>query len=434
MPRLIVIIGAGPAGLSTGYHLERDYVLLEREADIGGLCRSFTLDECVFDLGGHAFFTSHADVRELIARLCAPGLYEQDRRAFVHSHGVFLPYPFQSNLFGLPDAVVRECLDGARWQAAQPPAPVTTLDAWVEQAFGPGVARHFLRPYNEKIWAHPLEDVVPTWTGERVVAPSYEQLAEGARHRRPYTDFPNARVVYPADGGFEQLFRGFGPFVAPHLRRGSVARVALDERLVVTNDGTEYPFDELVSTMPLTELVRATEGVPDDLRARAERLVHNSLLLVSLVVDRSAVTDMQRVYSADPGVPFHKLVVNSNSSAELRSGRTGLQAEISYSATKHISEEGLVERVIECVRSMGIIGDDDRIAASSLVRVPLAYPVYTREHAEIVGTLRTFFVEHGVHLLGRFGEWAYINSDEAVHRGRLLASRLSAGGETMHGA
>lgn len=434
MPRLIVIIGAGPAGLSVGYHLKRDYLLIEREANVGGLCRSFALDECVFDFGGHAFFTQHDHVRQLVGELCAGGLYEQDRRAFVHSHGTFVPYPFQSNLFGLPDDVVRECLAGAELQAAQPAAPVTTLDEWVEQAFGPGVARHFLRPYNEKVWAHPLDDIVPTWTGDRIVAPSLGEVTAGARERRPYTDFPNARVGYPAHGGFEELFRGFEPFVAPRMRRGTVERVELEERLVVTADGSEFVYDELVSTMPLTELVRSASPVPDHVRQLAAQLVHNVLLLVNLVVDRPAVTDMQRIYSADPSVPFHKLVVNSNSSAELRAGRhTGIQAEVSHSPTKPVGEEGLVARVVDSVRSMGIVAADDRIVTSSVVRVPLAYPVYTRSHAYVVDELRAFFAERGVHLLGRFGEWAYINSDEAVHRGRVVAHRLSSEEDASNG-
>jgi protoporphyrinogen oxidase len=203
--------------------------------------------------------------------------------------------------------------------------------------------------------------------------------------------------------------------------------VLLDERMVVTTDGDEHAYDELVSTMPLTELVGAAEPVPEHIRQLGAQLVHNSLLLVNLVIARPAVTEMQRVYSADPSVPFHKLVVNSNSSAELRAGsQTGLQAEVSYSPTKPVAEEGLVDRVVDSVRSMGIIDESDPIVASSVVRVPLAYPVATRTHAAVVDELRDFFAARGVHLLGRFGEWDYINSDEAVHRGRVVARRLSA--------
>ena len=175
----------------------------------------------------------------------------------------------------------------------------------------------------------------------------------------------------------------------------------------------------------LPELVGATHPRSDRLDWLAGQLAHNSLWLVNIVVDRPRITEMQRVYAADPRVPFHKLVLNSNSSASLRSGSAfGMQAEVSYSRHKPVDEDGLEQRVIESVRELGILAESDRIVASSCVSVPLAYPIATRGSAAAVAELRAHYSAHGVHLVGRFGEWAYINSDEAVRRGRDLALAL----------
>lgn len=430
---MIVVVGAGPAGLSTAFHLEPDHVVLERESKTGGLCRSFTLEGCVFDLGGHAFFTRHEHVRQLVERLCDGDLHRQPRSAWVYSHGHYLPYPFQSNLYGLPVDVVRDCLVGAVERFAAPASECApNLDTWIDQAFGRGVAEHFMRPYNAKLWAHPLDDIVPSWVGERVVQPSVVEMIDGALRRNPTRDFPNAEVLYPAAGGFAELYRGFLTKVAPRLRRGTVTAVDLEERTVSTAEGDQYRFDELVSTMPLTALVTCTRAAPPRLRELASTLVHNSLLLVNLVVDRPAVTDMHRIYVADPSIPFHKLVMNSNSSPELRAGPYfGIQAEISYSQHKPVSEVALVERVADAVRRIGIIESRDGIVASSIVRVPHAYPISAPGSHSAVAELREFYARHGVHLVGRFGEWAYINSDEAVHRGWELAQALNAANLTL---
>lgn len=399
-------------------------MLIEREEEVGGLCRSFALAGCVFDLGGHAFFTRHQHVAELLSRLGGPPAC-QERRAWVYSHGGYVPYPFQSNLHGLPMEVIRECLVGAAESASADPSPAETLDRWVEQAFGPGVAKHFLRPYNTKLWAHPLADIVPAWAHERIASPTLVDMIDGALRRRPYTALPNLRVSYPSQGGFVELYRAFLPTVLPHLRRGTVNRLDIDTRTVGLADGDSYHFEQLVSTMPLTELVKISRPVPDRLRQLASSLVHTSLLLVNLVVDRAAISEMQRVYIADPAVPFHKLVLNSNSSAHLRASRQfGLQAEVSYSPKKPLAEGDLVGAVIASVRQMGVMSPTDRIVASSIVDVPYAYPVYTKGWDDIVADIRAFYADHGVYLLGRFGEWAYINSDEAVHRGRQLALAL----------
>jgi protoporphyrinogen oxidase len=424
---MIVVIGAGPAGLSLAYHLERDSVVIEREAEVGGLCRSFELEGCVFDLGGHAFFTPHQHVADLLARLCSGGLFRQQRSAWVYSHDEYVPYPFQSNLHCLPVDVVRECLVGAVDRVAAPlPVRASTLDQWIEQAFGAGVARHFLRPYNEKLWAHPLGDIVPSWTTDRVVQPAIADMIDGALRRRPYLATPNAEISYPHDGGYVELFRGFLPRVAPKLRRGTATRVDLDARIVATAEGDEYPYDELVSTMPLDELVRVSHPIPAPVRALASSLQHNSLVLVNLVIDRPAVTEMQRVYVADPRIPFHKVVMNSNASPRLRARpHFGIQAEVSYSRYKPLAADGLVDAIPDHLRGMGIIAATDRIVASSTLSVPYAYPIATPGSEATVSELRAYFLERGVHLLGRFGEWAYINSDEAVHRGIELARAMS---------
>lgn len=421
------MVGAGPAGLSASYHLEDDYVLIEREDDIGGLCRSFALAGCIFDMGGHAFFTRHEHVANLLSRL-GGSLYTQERQAWVYSHDTYVPYPFQSNIHGLPGDVVRECLAGAARSFATGPPRADTLDGWVDQAFGAGVAKHFLRPYNTKLWAHPLADIVPAWVSDRIASPTHAEMIDGAVRRRPYNDLPNACVSYPSEGGFVELFRGFLPSVLAHLRRGTVNLVDLDTHTVGVTEGDSYPFDHLVSTMPLTELVQVSRPVPARLRDLAAALAHTSLRLVNLVVDRPEISEMHRIYVADPTVPFHKLVLTSNSSPSLRaSSHSGLQAEVSYSTHKPLPGGDLVAQVIDCVKRMGILLPTDRLVASSTVDVPYAYPVYTKGWEDVVSELRKFYADHDVYLLGRFGEWAYINSDEAVHRGRRLGLDLRRG-------
>src|ERR1700732_3587565 len=117
---MIVIIGAGPAGLAASYFADTEHLIIEQEAEIGGLCRSFELADCIFDLGGHAFFTRHADILALFESRVPGGLYAQPRQAFVYSHGRWLHYPFQANLHGLPQPVVADCLEGPIEAAAAP--------------------------------------------------------------------------------------------------------------------------------------------------------------------------------------------------------------------------------------------------------------------------------------------------------------------------
>lgn len=424
---MILIVGAGPAGLSAAYHLQSDHLILEREPEPGGLCRSFELGGTTFDLGGHVFFTRHDYVRALITGLSSTGLYTQPRNACVYSHGTYIPYPFQTNLHGLPINVVRECLTGLYEALAdRRNGRVRNVKEWINRSFGPGISRHFLTPYNEKLWSFPLDEISPEWTSERVVTADFDAIVAGALTRGDFKDFPNATVAYPAEGGFWNLYEGFVPLVADRLRRSTVEAVNLRRRYVITDTGERLSYDYLISTMPLNELVAVAEDAPASCRQAAASLRYTSLYLVNLVIDRPGVTEMQRVYVADPSIPFHKLVLNSNSSASLRSlPRSAIQGEISWSPYKRVDCEGLEQRVLDSLIRMGIVQPSDHVVKTSVVTLEYAYPIYTRQTADARKHLLKTLERKGVFCAGRFGEWLYINSDDAVMRGKLRAEALN---------
>ena len=132
------------------------------------------------------------------------------------------------------------------------------------------------------------------------------------------------------------------------------------------------------------------------------------------------------MYVADPEVPFHKLVVNSNSSPSLRAlPRTAIQAEVSWSPHKRVDRSGLEHRVLESLVAMGIVERSAHVIDSSVVTLEYAYPIYTRDTAAARRLILEKLEGHGVSCAGRFGEWLYINSDDAVMRGKLRAETLN---------
>lgn len=111
----ILILGAGLAGLSTAWHLQKkgiDCQIFERESEIGGLCRSKKIDGFTFDYCGHLLHFKHRYAFNLIKNLLGSNLIEHKRSAWIYSSGVYTPYPFQANLHGLPADIAKECLLG----------------------------------------------------------------------------------------------------------------------------------------------------------------------------------------------------------------------------------------------------------------------------------------------------------------------------------
>jgi protoporphyrinogen oxidase len=255
--------------------------------------------------------------------------------------------------------------------------------------------------------------------------PNVAEIEAGASHQVPIRDYPNAIVGYPESGGFAELFSGLAKSLAPVLRQGEVTRLSLSAGTARTAAGDEIPFDWMISTIPLTELIERAVDAAECCRAAARTLRHNSLRLVNFVIDRQSVSAMHRIYSADPDIPFHKLVLNSTSSPSLSALSTSaVQAEVSYSETKHVPLDGLVERTWQLLADMGLAAPGERPLATAVVTLPFAYPIMTRETMAAREHLLKTLERSNVLCAGRFGEWLYINSDDAIMRGKARAEQL----------
>ena len=109
----VVIIGAGPTGLSAAYHLGQDSMLVEQADRVGGWCRSIEDSGFTFDMAGHIMFSNDPHVHEMYQLLLGDNVHWHDREAWIYSKQVFTRYPFQGALYGLPPDVIKECIVGA---------------------------------------------------------------------------------------------------------------------------------------------------------------------------------------------------------------------------------------------------------------------------------------------------------------------------------
>jgi len=224
------IIGGGPTGLSAAYHLGHEAVLLEKNASVGGWCRSIKDNGFTFDYAGHIMFSNDPYVLKLYETLLGSNVHWQNREAWVYSKNVYTRYPFQGALYGLPPAVIKECIVGAveaRYGKPAATAPATAkaddccadgavalpdpkvaslnkcapaeaapanFEEFIYKVWGAGIARHFAIPYNRKLWAVPLTEMETSWLGGRVPLPNLDDMIQralqpGGKHRRPKARF-----------------------------------------------------------------------------------------------------------------------------------------------------------------------------------------------------------------------------------------------------
>jgi len=432
-----IVVGAGPSGLSAAYHLDNRPLLLESEDRIGGLCRSIYENGFTFDQAGHIMFTTDPYVKELYVKLLGDNVHWQAREAWIYTAtedgGVYTRYPFQASFYGLPVETVKECLMGAiealhgdHNGIDQP----RNFEEFIYRFWGTGIAKHFMVPYNKKLWAVPLTEMSYEWLGTRVPQPNLEDMIVGALQPQPKPMGPNAYFGYPLRGGFEAMMRGFTPLLKQKnvdvQFNSRVTAVSPRRKTVTVNGREEIGYERLLSTMPLTELVRAIgDEAPAAVREAARKLRKVSVRCVNVGINRGDITDKHWIYYHQDTV-FHRIFVQSNASPYCQPpNTTGLTAEITYSEYKPLPEEGLNERVLADFKKVGMLRDGDEVLVINQVDIPFAYVVQDHARPEAVKTIRTWLETQDIYLCGRYAEWEYYNSDNALASGRAAAQRLN---------
>lgn len=426
-----LVVGGGPAGLAAAYALQGDTLVLERESEVGGLCRTIAHNDGTFDIGGHSFHTPHPEVASLVHDVTDGGLYQQTREATVYALGTLIPYPFQRFFELLPDPdVVRACADGLKEAANQVASQPENFEEYIRQRFGHGIAEHFMLPYNRKLWARDIGTISCEWTSERVAAPKGEKEVfeqEGGK-RRPLQ--PDTSVGYPARGGFQEIFRGLAKHVPAVETEATVVRIDPTERVAITADGRTFAWNTLITTIPLPELVGIVDGTPERIKQAAASLEYMSLRVELILVGRRLNTPIQRIYSADADIPAHKIALNHNSSESLRQRDChAIMAEVSVSPEKAVRVDEIAPRTVGLLCDLGVLESESDVVWTDHADVKYAYPVYTHKRPAVLAEIKAWLRPQGIHTVGRFGNWEYVNSDRCVHNGIELGRALRDAGE-----
>jgi len=430
-----IILGAGLAGLGSAYHLEengmKDWFILEKNERVGGLCRSENYDGFTFDHSIHILYTKDPYAKALIKKLLGDNVTIQERSSWVYTYGVYTLYPWQANFFGLPVEIIKECLLGliqATCEKNKVPPP-KNFEEWCYYTFGNGIARHFMIPYNKKLWAIDLKKMTDAWIKDRVLTPSLEEAIEGALTDRMRRFGPNAVFWYPREGGIEALPKGFLRYLDEEkiMLNSEVVGIDWKEKKVFLKDGRNYNYEKLIYTLPLPKLEELMRPpLPAQVLAAVRRLEYNTVHTVDIAVKRRNISDKHWVYFPEEKYLMHRISFPMNFSPSMApEGWSSIQVEVSESKYKRIPKgQQLIERVVSDLREARIIREDDHIEVKSVLTLSPAYIIYTHTHRDDVKTIHSFLKSVDIFPAGRFANWEYLNMDQSIQTGKKAAMAI----------
>jgi protoporphyrinogen oxidase len=422
-----VVIGAGLAGLSAALTLvaegDGDVAVFEREERIGGHARSVMIGGYIFDEGPHILFPSDEEMREWILDLLGPELCVQRRSAYIvhERYGAWTRFPFQTHLHGLPLAFVRDCLAGlvaAAERRARGEFRPRNYDDWVRGTFGDVIADEFMLPYARKLWTVDPSTMGYAWVDRRVPTPDVARIIEGALHDNLDGEGAHREFWYPEQGGIETLPRALAATVVPVATGTALVEINLRRRKILLSTGERVRFEHLFLSLPLNSLPRYVASMPDRVREACGSLDHQGVCVVNVGVARERITDAHWLYFYEDAFPFYRASFPMNfSPGNAPPGHSSISLECAFPSGRPPDTDELAGRCVDALRRIELLppGDEPELVHTQMIEP--AYPIQGRSREASVATVRGWLDEYDVHMIGRFGEWAYLNMDEAMASG-----------------
>jgi protoporphyrinogen oxidase len=430
--RPVAVIGGGPAGLTAGYLLARQgrpVVVLEAEAQVGGLAKTEVRDGYRFDLGGHRFFTKSREVSDLWHEVMKEEFLRRPRMSRIYWNGKFLDYPLSGMdvMKKLGPVELTRALLSYLWAAITPKGPEDNFEQWVSNRFGKRLYEHFFKTYTEKVWGVPTTELRAEWAAQRIKGLSFVSAAKAAFFGNRDNKIKSliSEFYYPRFGP-GQMWETMADEIVAHggevRLNAPVTRIDVrDGRIVGLEAGGErIEPSEVISSLPLRDTVGLSgAAAPEPVKVAAKGLRYRDFLTVALVIDGEDLFPDNWIYIHEPGVRVGRIQNYRSWSPWMVPDPAKACVGLEYFCFEgddiwESPDSALVELATTELVTLGLAAAD-KVERGFVTRVPLAYPMYDEDYASRVSAIRTWLEGiSNLQQVGRNGLHRYNNSDHSM--------------------
>ena len=412
-----VILGAGISGLGAAYSCKRkgiNPIILEKDNTFGGLCGNFTIEDYRFDRFVHFSFAKEKAVVDIFNDSAGEIITHIPNPYNIYNKK-WIKHPAQNNLYPLSEEEKQLVINDFMHRPEADMSKVKTYEDWLRIQYGNYFAENFPMVYTKKYWMTEARDLETKWVGDRLYQPSVEEVIQGSKTDKTPVTYYAKEMRYPKNGGYKSFLSKLAEGQDIKYNQ-EIISINIKKHQVKTKSGEIYDYEQLISSLPLPEIIKMLDNVPDEVVTASKQLKTTCGYQISIGLTTKNIPPYLWWYIYDEDIlPARVYSPSLKSSDNAPEGCSSLQMELYCVEGKYTKDEiynGSVAKLIE----LNIIKEED-VKFVDIRFEKYANVIFYPNIYESRKIVRDYLSSIGIKTIGRFGEWDYLWSDQSLLSG-----------------
>ena len=417
-----LIIGAGISGLTFANYCNDDYLIIEKESEVGGYCNTHYVKDYIWDYAGHFFhFKTDEFKKKFIDSLDENDFVTQDKKTYIYFDNQLIDYPFQTNIHELSKEKFIDCLYDL-FNKEEKENYDNFLDMLYGK-FGKSITEMFLKPYNEKLYACDLTMLDKDAMGRFFPYADIKSIINNMKDSKS-TSYNNT-FMYPKKGAqviIDILMKKINR--EKILLNTTVKKIDLSKKEVLLDNEEIISFDNLINTSPFNVFLKLTDNL--DYNKLSNSLTYNKVLVFNLGFNKKSKYNKEHwIYFPDKDINFYRIGFYDNI---LNADKLSMYIEIGYAKEASISDEEIsnqLNKTLKNLTKVGVIDDTFKLEAYESIVMNPAYVHIDTKNDKMVREIMRDLSKQGIYSIGRYGDWTYCSMEDCMLEAKNLSEKIN---------
>lgn len=413
-----LIIGAGISGLTFANYIKNDYLIIEKESEVGGYCRTIKKGDFIWDYAGHFFHFKTDELKKLfLNEVNKDDIIHKDKCTKILYKNNLIDYPFQTNIHELDKQDFIDCLYDL-FNKEEKENYDNFLDMLYGK-FGKSIVEKFLKPYNEKLYACDLKSLDKDAMGRFFPYADIKQIINNMKKNKDISY--NNEFLYPKNGAgsfIDILYNNLDKNRV--LLNTCITSIDYNNKIVTTTTNTQYKFEYLINTAPLNHFLKLFNN--PDFNKLDEALSYNKVLVFNLGFNKkSKFTKEHWIYVPSKDCNYYRIGFYDNI---LDSDKLSMYIEIGHNKNESIDIDKQLNLTLYNLKKQGIIDDSFNLEEYVSIVMDPAYVHINTSTEQKISKLKQNLKNNNIYTIGRYGSWTYCSMEDCMLEAKELSKKL----------